>query len=326
MFCPKCGSQNPDNSTFCANCGSPIGGNTNYTGVNTNNQPYLQPQPPKKKSKAGLIIGIIVGVLIFIVIVGNIGDDKDKNNKKDSSNSSSVSSESDTSSNSKSKETTTAKKTTTTVAKPSFNKGEEIWIKGKVSKVSNGELTLKDNDGFTWTVNCNNIDEFEEFESLLSGKDVKITGKVTGDLKVDFIDVELEGKTYTTANFSKEQFIANCVEVPYKDLARNPDDYKGKNIKVKIQISQVMSGGWFTESGYRGYEDYDFDLDDDSATYLKKEWYISYELDDGESKILEDDVVIFYGEFNGAEKMERALTGTTDYVPNLNAKYYEIVS
>lgn len=68
------------------------------------------------------------------------------------------------------------------------------------------------------------------------------------------------------------------------------------------------------------------DFEDDNATYLKKEWYISCELADGDTKILEDDIVTFYGEFNGTEKMERSLTGTTDYVPNLNVKYYQIIS
>lgn len=130
----------------------------------------------------------------------------------------------------------------------------------------------------------------------------------------------------TTEKESKENYIANCVEVAYKDLARNPDDYKGKNIKVTIEVNQELTGGLFTESGYRGYEDYELDLENDNSTYLQKEWYISYEIADGESRILTNDVVVFYGEYNGTIEMERALTGTTEYVPNLKAKYHEIIS
>ena len=129
----------------------------------------------------------------------------------------------------------------------------------------------------------------------------------------------------TTEKESKENYIANCVEVAYKDLARNPDDYKGKNIKVTIEVNQELTGGLFTESGYRGYEDYELDLENDNSTYLQKEWYISYEIADGESRILTNDVVVFYGEYNGTIEMERALTGTTEYVPNLKAKYHEII-
>lgn len=159
----------------------------------------------------------------------------------------------------------------------------------------------------------------------------KRTAKITFyfylTLLLYIINKELEEKNkQEQAKNDKESFIANCVEVPYKDLARTPDNYKGKKIKVTIQVNQVMTGGLLTESGYRGYEDYDFNWEDENSTYLEKEWYISYELPDGESKILENDVVVFYGEFTGAEEMKRALTGTTDYVPNLSAKYHQIIS
>ncbi len=129
-----------------------------------------------------------------------------------------------------------------------------------------------------------------------------------------------------SASQIKEDYIANCVEVAYKDLARNPDNYKGKNIKVTIEVNQKLTGGLFTESGYRGYEDYELDLKNDNSTYLQKEWYISYEIADGESRILANDVVVFYGEYNGTVEMERALTGTKEYVPNLKAKYHKIIS
>lgn len=130
----------------------------------------------------------------------------------------------------------------------------------------------------------------------------------------------------TTKKESKEDYMASCVEVAYKDLARDPDKYKGKNIKVTIEVNQELTGGLFTESGYRGYEDYDLDLENADSTYLQKEWYISYEIAEGESRILTNDVVVFYGEYNGTIEMERALTGTTEYVPNLKAKYHKIIS
>lgn len=130
----------------------------------------------------------------------------------------------------------------------------------------------------------------------------------------------------TTEKESKEDYIANCVEVAYKDLARDPDKYKGKNIKVTIEVNQELTGGLFTESGYRGYEDYELDLENANSTYLQKEWYISYEIAEGELRILTNDVVVFYGEYTGTIEMERALTGTTEYVPNLKARYHEIIS
>lgn len=121
---------------------------------------------------------------------------------------------------------------------------------------------------------------------------------------------------------TKEEYMSQCVSVDYKELARYPDKYKGEKIKVTMEISQILNGGIFTDSGYRGYADYDIYNHD---TYLEKEWYISYELPDGHPRILEDDIIIFYGEYNGTLELERALTGTKDYVPSLIAEFYEFV-
>lgn len=81
-----------------------------------------------------------------------------------------------------------------------------------------------------------------------------------------------------------------------------------------------MSSG-FSTNAYRCYEDYDIHSGD---TYLDKEWYVEYYLSENESRILEDDIVTFYGTYDGTSKLERALTGVTDYVPTLKAEYCEI--
>ena len=131
-------------------------------------------------------------------------------------------------------------------------------------------------------------------------------------------------KETTTKAETKEEYIKSCKSVKYTELARNPDKYKGQRIKLEIQVNQIMTGGWFTNGGYRGYEDYEYDWEDSNSTYLKKEWYVSYDLSDKDTKILEDDVVMFYGVFDGTETVNRALTKTKDEVPCLKAQYFEI--
>lgn len=96
--------------------------------------------------------------------------------------------------------------------------------------------------------------------------------------------------------------------IQYEDIVRNPDDYIGHVIYVDLNVSQVLVGGALTESGYYGKEGND-------------EWYVHYELEEGESRILEDDKVRFYGEFTGLAEMKRALTGTKVLIPRLDAKY-----
>lgn len=128
-----------------------------------------------------------------------------------------------------------------------------------------------------------------------------------------------EQKKQEQAKKDKENFIASCIEVSYKDLARNPNTYIGKKLKITVEIQQVISSG-FSTNAYRCYEDYDIHS---GATYLDKEWYVEYYLSDDESRILEDDIVTFYGTYDGTSKLERALTGVTDYVPTLKAEYIE---
>jgi hypothetical protein len=120
--------------------------------------------------------------------------------------------------------------------------------------------------------------------------------------------------------FLREEYIGMAKEIPYKDLARSPEKYEGEIIAITVEVQQIMDGNL-----YRAYEDYEFTLED-SSTYLKKEWLIDYEIPAGSPRILEEDVVIFYGEFYGLEAISRALTQTTDYIPRLEAKYCEILS
>lgn len=120
---------------------------------------------------------------------------------------------------------------------------------------------------------------------------------------------------------SAEDYKASCEEVSWTDLARYPDKYVGQRIKVTGQVSQIIDGSWLSDGGYRVYEDYDFSVGD---TWLKKEWYIAMDPENASPRILEDDVITFYGEFAGTTKIVRALTETKEDVITLDAAYYTI--
>ena len=57
MFCGQCGSQNPDDARFCANCGEVL-----------NAAPAPEPVVPPKKSKKGLLF-IIGGAVVALALV-----------------------------------------------------------------------------------------------------------------------------------------------------------------------------------------------------------------------------------------------------------------
>lgn len=122
------------------------------------------------------------------------------------------------------------------------------------------------------------------------------------------------------AQKERAEYISDCTEISYNDLARSPDKYIGEKLKITVEIQQVLSNG-FSSNAYRCYEDYDIHSGD---SYLDKEWYVEYSLNDDESRILENDIITFYGTYDGTSKLERALTGVTDYVPTLQAKYCEL--
>ena len=62
MFCNKCGSQQPDNTTFCTNCGNPMGAAPAYGPQ----QPYQGGYVQQEEPSAGKVVvwQVILAVLI----------------------------------------------------------------------------------------------------------------------------------------------------------------------------------------------------------------------------------------------------------------------
>lgn len=120
---------------------------------------------------------------------------------------------------------------------------------------------------------------------------------------------------------AKEEFIASCEEVPYKTLARYPEENKGKHIVLTVSITQIVQGGLFDNSVYyRVYTD-----NDGYGLYLSDEYLMYDSRIDDSTKLLESDIIKVYGEFIGTESIMRALTGTTEEVPAFKAYYIEIL-
>ena len=114
---------------------------------------------------------------------------------------------------------------------------------------------------------------------------------------------------------SEQEYKDSAIVIDYNNLAREPDKYMGTILAVTVDIAQTMTGGLLSEAGYRAYE-----------SLFSDEWWIKYEIPKDAPRILDKDKVTFYGEFMGLKSITRALTNTKDYVPQLDAKYYEILS
>ena len=120
------------------------------------------------------------------------------------------------------------------------------------------------------------------------------------------------------AKKAKKDYLASCKTYKYKDIARNPDKYEGKNAKFKGKVVQVMEGDYYTvlrvnvtKGKYGIYSDTVY------VIYIPK--------DSKESRILEDDIVTLYGELGGIETYETVM-GASVSIPKMYAKYITINS
>lgn len=126
----------------------------------------------------------------------------------------------------------------------------------------------------------------------------------------------------STAPVSEEEFKASCQEIGYKTLLRNPDDYIGQRIVFTAKIQQIMQGGLFDDNQY-----YRVQTDNDGYEYYLDDEYYMYDCrPEGSTKLLEGDVIRIYAEFAGTETVTRALTGTKEEIPAVNAYYVDLIS
>ena len=114
---------------------------------------------------------------------------------------------------------------------------------------------------------------------------------------------------------SEEEYKKSCKEISWKDLCRNPDNYKGNLVKVQVKIQQILRN-----KTWRAYSDSNSDY-----LYMDDEYYLTDKRESGDTKILEDDIVIVYGEFDGVKDILRVITGTTSELPAINVRYAELV-
>lgn len=178
----------------------------------------------------------------------------------------------------------------------------------------------KENETTTTTVET----EVEETDNIDKETEEKVDDiienleQITEEPKEEISEAEIVEEKPT---ISKEDFIASCQEMPYKTLARNPEEYIGTPIVLTVKISQILQGGFFDDNQYyRVYTNDEYDL------WLGNEYFMYDSRVDDDMKLLQDDVIKVYGNFLGTETVTRALTDTEEEVPSFEALYIELIS
>ena len=116
---------------------------------------------------------------------------------------------------------------------------------------------------------------------------------------------------------SKKDFKKSCTEVAYEDLARNPDNYKGQNLKFKgvvIQCEQSYGTEYYAR----------VNVTVDEYGFYSDTIYVTFEIPEGADKILEEDIVNLYGVCQGSESYT-SIFGEQITIPSLDALYVELV-
>lgn len=111
-----------------------------------------------------------------------------------------------------------------------------------------------------------------------------------------------------------EEYKASCAEIAYDELARNPGSYEGQDIQIYGQVIQVTEDG--DELTLR------VATLDDGYGYYDDVVLVGYIYSEGESRILEDDMVRVYGSYYGTYTYESTMGGNIT-VPAISARYID---
>ena len=115
----------------------------------------------------------------------------------------------------------------------------------------------------------------------------------------------------------EEQFKESCQTYTFEQMARNPNNFKGTNVKVVGEVVQVMSGSNSTNLRVNITKTGTY------TTYYTDTIYVVYQPEAGEDKILEGDIITIYGISQGDCSYTTVL-GATVTLPNIDAKYITI--
>ncbi len=106
----------------------------------------------------------------------------------------------------------------------------------------------------------------------------------------------------------RSEYVAECEDLSYSDICRNPDNYKGRKAIFSGTVIQVQEGV-LDSVALRVQTDYGI-------------WYVTYTRKEGESRILENDHITCYGECKGVETY-LAVLGNTVTIPSMRMEYYD---
>lgn len=202
------------------------------------------------------------------------------------------------------------------------NQKEEHILEARghdMAQVSKTEATC-DADGII-IIECT-VCEYVEEEVIVSvGHDMKEVSRKEATEKEDGNIVQKcnrcgHEEVEILAHWGKneQEYKVGCLFYSYEDVARDPDYYIGCMAAFRGEVIQVVESGDSVmirmDVTYTGY-------------YWQDTVYVEYTRKEGESRILEGDIIVVYGEMNGLKTYVTVL-GSQVSIPYLLAEYVEL--
>ncbi|MBP5678569.1 MAG: zinc-ribbon domain-containing protein [Bacilli bacterium] len=341
-FCPKCGNEVKENEVFCPSCGNQLKENQN--GIQKQNMVNNNQQKGKSNglSTAGFICALfgfitcgltsIIGLILSCIGLSN----SKKNNQKDGLAIAGI-----------------------IISSIMFIPFFIGIVNGIVEGINAKDIIVPDFSSMTrleaekWCEeNEMKCDFSEEYSDVVSegefiSQEYATGEKVKSNIYVDIIYSKGERPTTKkekskqeknnseskqetknsepkqetpkkTEEEKKAEYIASCEYYGYKDIGRQPEEFKGKKARFRGRVLQIKEDTWnnnkvvllvqVTENEYGWW--------DDSV-------YVTYKYKDGESRILEEDIINMYGTIEGTTSYYSVL-GAKITVPAFTAKYIDI--
>lgn len=115
----------------------------------------------------------------------------------------------------------------------------------------------------------------------------------------------------------EENFKESCKTYTYEQIARNPEKFKGTNIKLTGEVIQALYSSSAVDLRVNITKQGTY------STYYTDTVYVVYYPESGEDKILEDDIITIYGTAQGDYTYTSAI-GAPVTLPLIYGRYIEI--
>lgn len=163
--------------------------------------------------------------------------------------------------------------------------------------------------------NAEIVTETEEEKQARLQKEAKEKAQKEAEEKARKEKEEKERKA--KAKQEEKNFKAKCKTYTYQQIARNPEKFKGTNVKLTGEVVQALYGD--------DSVDLRVNITKQGTYYISytDTVYVTYDTEEGEDKILEDDIITIYGTSLG-EYSYTSTVGVPITLPLIDGKYITI--